>query len=104
MELRGNWHAVLQQLHGAFAVVSPAAAAPFQRKNIQTGGVGAFPVKRAVSPAAAGPDGECIRVGRAQARAEVQMLQKAVPDAEQIGAFFILQMKYAVFDSDHSTR
>ena len=104
MELRGNRHAVLQQLHGAFAVVSPAAAAPFQRKNIQTVGVGAFPVKRAVAPAAAGPDGECIRVGRAQARAEMQVLQKAVPYTEQVGAFFILQVKHAVLDCDHSTR
>ena len=52
----------------------------------------------------AGPDGKCVCVGRAQARAEMQVLQKAVPYTEQVGAFFILQMKHAVLDCDHSTR
>ena len=103
-ELCGDRQAVLHQLCRTFAVIAAPAAAPFERENIQTVGVGALLVERAVAPAAAGPDGERVGIGCADACTEVQMLQKSVFDTEQIGAFFVLQMKYTVSDCDHSIR
>lgn len=103
-ELCGDWQSVLCKLHRTFAVVAAPAAAPFKRQNIEAVCVGALPVQSAVTPAAAGPGSKRVRVRCTDTRTEVQMLQKSIPNAEQIGASFILQVKYTVLDRNHSMR
>ena len=103
-EVGGDGSAADRQLQRAFAVVAAAAAAPLERQDIEAVGVGALAVERAVAPAAAGAGGEGRRVGSLGARAEVQVLQKPVLHAEEIGRFFILQVEHALSDVNHSMR
>ena len=91
-----------RQLQRRFPVVSPPAAAPFQRQGVRAAG-GILCIKEnAGTPAQTGAAAESARVPGLHRRAEMQMLRKAVGiDFEQIGVGFRPDVEYAVFLGNH---
>ena len=92
-----------QKLQGAFPVVPPPAAAPFQRQRIQTACGVVLVQQHAGTPAQTRTQTEGVRIGSLHRGTEVQMLRDAVwVDFYEIGIGFRVKMKYAVFFQNHT--
>ena len=90
------------QFQRAFPVVTPAAAAPFQRHKIQAAGRVIFIQQYAAAPAKTGPAGKSLGIFGLHRHTEMQMLRNSIGiDSKQVGILFRADMKDAVFAGNH---